>query len=157
MNEWEIILTVVFHYLWSMETRDRSSLCLLLNITSFWGISSRLGGPNGAHIANNARGGSSVFLFWPCNTLIRPLMSSLCWFRFSHTQYNNTIFQSILMQIISNKTTSLSYSLKQFSHWFASALPNNLIVVPLILNATYQKPWRVIEKASKSNSETSFQ
>lgn len=64
-------------YRWSIETRARSSLCLLLNITSFWGISSKLGGPKGAHIANRAKGGSSVFLFCPWSTLIRPRMSSL--------------------------------------------------------------------------------
>lgn len=45
----------------SIETRDKSSLCLLLNIESFCGISKREGGPNGVHTANSANGGSSVF------------------------------------------------------------------------------------------------
>ena len=31
--------------------------------TSFWGISSRLGGPKGVQMQNRARGGSSVFRF----------------------------------------------------------------------------------------------
>lgn len=61
-----------------METSARSSLCLLLNITSFWGISSSDGGPNGVQIAKSASGGSSDFRFWPCRTLTRPLMSNLC-------------------------------------------------------------------------------
>lgn len=49
------------YYLESMETRDKSSLCLLLNIESFCGISKSEGGPNGVHTANSANGGSSVF------------------------------------------------------------------------------------------------
>lgn len=64
-------------YLWSIDTRAKSNLCLLLNITSFCGISNRDGGPNGVHMANNASGGSSDFLFCPCNTLTRPLISNL--------------------------------------------------------------------------------
>ena len=31
--------------------------------TSFWGISSRLGGPKGVQMQKRARGGSSVFRF----------------------------------------------------------------------------------------------
>lgn len=65
--------------LWSMDTRLRSSLCLLLNMTSLCGISSRDGGPNGVHNANRPNGGgSSDFRFWPWITFIRPRTSSLC-------------------------------------------------------------------------------
>ena len=78
----------------SKEWIPRSSLCLDLNMTwewweyemvqesgdftSFWGISRRLGGPKGVQIQKRARGGSSVFLFWPCNVLILPRMSRRC-------------------------------------------------------------------------------
>lgn len=51
--------------LWSIDTSARSSLCLLLNMDSFWGISSSDGGPKGVHTANSASGGSSVLWFWP--------------------------------------------------------------------------------------------
>ena len=61
-----------------METRAKSSRCLLLNMLSLCGNSSSDGGPNGVQMANRASGGSSVFRFWPCNTLMRPRMSSLC-------------------------------------------------------------------------------
>lgn len=65
--------------LWSMETRLRSSLCLLLNMTSLCGISSKDGGPNGVHSANKPNGGGSSDLrFWPWITFIRPRTSSLC-------------------------------------------------------------------------------
>lgn len=50
-------------YLWSMETKAKSNLCLLLNITSFCGISSKEGGPKGVQIAKSANGGSSDFRF----------------------------------------------------------------------------------------------
>lgn len=64
--------------LWSIDTRLRSSLCLLLNMTSLCGISSKDGGPNGVHSANRPNGsGSSDLRFWPSITLIRPRTSSL--------------------------------------------------------------------------------
>jgi len=73
------------NYLWSMDTNVRSSLCLLLNITSFCGISSSDGGPKGVQMAKSARGGSSVLRFCPWRTLIRPRISK----RYN-TMYNNT-------------------------------------------------------------------
>lgn len=72
-------MLLIFHtYLWSIETSAKSNLCLLLNMTSFWGISSNDGGPKGVHIAKRARGGSSVFLFWPWSTFTLPRISNLC-------------------------------------------------------------------------------
>jgi len=65
-------------YLWSIETRARSSRCLLLNMLSLWGNSNKLGGPNGVQMANRASGGSSILRFWPWRTFTRPRMSSLC-------------------------------------------------------------------------------
>lgn len=62
-------------YLWSMETNARSNLCLLLNITSFCGISSRDGGPKGVQMANSASGGASVLRFWPCRIFSLPRIS----------------------------------------------------------------------------------
>lgn len=74
LNRWVVITN-----LWSMDTRLRSSLCLLLNMTSLCGISSKDGGPNGVHSANSPKGGGSSDLrFWPWITLIRPRTSSLC-------------------------------------------------------------------------------
>lgn len=58
-----------------METKPKSNLCLLLNITSFWGISNSEGGPKGVQIAKSPKGGSSDFRFCPCSILTRPRMS----------------------------------------------------------------------------------
>lgn len=78
-------------HLWSIETKLRSSLCFDLNMTSLWGISNKEGGPNGVHIANRAKGGSSSFLFWPWRILILPLISSLCGIEGKNIRWNLNI------------------------------------------------------------------
>lgn len=75
-NCWKLVTSSIkCTYFWSIETNEKSSLCFDLNIFSLCGISSILGGPNGVQNANRAKGGSSIFLFWPCKTLTFPRMS----------------------------------------------------------------------------------
>lgn len=90
----------IYTDLWSMDTRLRSSLCLLLNMTSLCGISSREGGPNGVHSANRPNGGGSSDLrFWPWITFIRPRTSSLCASKKKKNLYFIFIFKFIIQLI----------------------------------------------------------